>query len=448
VFQRQEVQENAPVGVAGRLPSIRVLRCRSALEVFVPCVECETNPVTPGHFCECCGRKLSEAEKARIKPYVAPVALCASCGAPAEHGDLCRACRKSFGASAAEVAMPTANIAEEPANPEIVRSDTAKLESARLEAARAEAARLKAELAKQEAERLEAVKAEERRLRALDARPTMNTVAIQRIQKPAPAIARPSVPAVKRHQTWAMAYLVIFAFVALAAFAVGIFSLKLQLQPSAAVVEQQPASAAITEVSDAPSSARPQKSAPAPAPARSSSPAPTRPSAPTKNRPAVDARPPAVPAKVERASASPVEAQVSTRNAVNETPPAAAAAPAPRPVAVNNAPVEPPAEPRGPLFDPSQVQEAPRVATRVEPKLPPSLRNIQFEDVVIVRLLVSETGRPSRVSLLRRSKIGQPIDDAVMAAVNQWTFAPARRKGEAVSSWYNVGVPISGAKAR
>jgi protein TonB len=425
---------------------------------LVPCVECETNPITPGHFCECCGRKLSEAEKAKIKPDVAPVPLCASCGAPAELGDLCRACRKSFGApagsKAAEVATPTANIAEEPATPEIVRSDTAKLESARLEAARAEAARLKAELARQEAERLEALKAEEKRLRALDARPTMNTAAIPRLPKPAPAMARPSVPTAQRHRGRTMAYLAIFVMVALAAFAGGIFSLKLQ-QPSVAVVEQQTASANIVEVPKAPSSASQQKSAPTPAPARASAPparasaaAPVRASAQTKNRPAAGGRPSAVPAKVERASASPGETQGSARNVVNEVPPVAAATPASRPVAVNNVPVEAPAEPRGPLFEPSQVQEAPRVARRVEPKLPASLGNIQFEDVVIVRLLVSETGRPSRVSLLRRSKIGQPVDDAVIAAVNQWTFAPAKRKGEPVSSWYNVGVPISGAKSR
>ena len=117
--------------------------------------------------------------------------------APAEHGDLCRACRKSFGASPAgssgaansEIAKPetvkaesaiAATLQPEVAKPEIVRSDTAKLESARLEAARAEAARLKAEAARQEAERLEAVKTEERKLRAMDARPTMNTVVLQK----------------------------------------------------------------------------------------------------------------------------------------------------------------------------------------------------------------------------------------------------------------------------
>jgi protein TonB len=402
----------------------------------VPCVECETNPITPGHFCECCGRKLSEEEKTRIKPYVAAVPLCASCGAPADKGDLCRACRKSFGASREMEAAPP-----EAARPDASQTDTGKLESVRLEKARAEAAKLKAEAAKQEAERLEAVRAEEKRLRALDARPTMNTVSIPRVQRPAPlppAVARPSVPTAHRHPGRTMAYLAIVVLVAAASFAVGIVSLKLQ-QPPAVVVEQQTADADIAEVPDEPSTATTRKSAPSPAPARSSA---------VPDRRAASAPRPAAPAKVERVSASPAETQVSTRRAANENPPAAAAAPAPRPVAVNNAPAEPPAAPRGPVFEPSQVNESPRITTRVEPKLPPSLRDVQIEDVVIVRLLVSETGRPSRLSLLRKSKIGPPVDEAVMAAVNQWTFSPARRKGEPVSSWYNLGVPIGGARGR
>jgi TonB family protein len=61
---------------------------------------------------------------------------------------------------------------------------------------------------------------------------------------------------------------------------------------------------------------------------------------------------------------------------------------------------------------------------------------------VIVRVLVSQTGHVSLVNVLRRSKTGVALDDAVVAAVKQWTFSPARKRGEAVSCWYHVGVPI------
>jgi TonB family protein len=97
---------------------------------------------------------------------------------------------------------------------------------------------------------------------------------------------------------------------------------------------------------------------------------------------------------------------------------------------------------RGPFFGPTDVTESPRIVSRVEPKVPPQLRHQSIDDVVVVRLLVSQVGEPSRVSVLRHAKLGAPVDDAVIAAINQWTFSPARKKGEAVSSWFNVGVPI------
>jgi outer membrane biosynthesis protein TonB len=49
------------------------------------------------------------------------------------------------------------------------------------------------------------------------------------------------------------------------------------------------------------------------------------------------------------------------------------------------------------------------------------------------------------VNILRRSKAGASLDDAIVAAVKKWTFAPAKRRGEAVSCWYHVGVPVANA---
>jgi TonB family protein len=101
-----------------------------------------------------------------------------------------------------------------------------------------------------------------------------------------------------------------------------------------------------------------------------------------------------------------------------------------------------PTPPAGRLFEPVDVDESPRVATRVEPQLPDDLAKRFPQDVVIVRVLVSPSGHPFRVSLLRRSRGGRSLDDAVVAAVSQWTFSPARKRGEAVSCWMNFGVPI------
>ena len=75
------------------------------------CAECVTDPLTPGHYCECCGRKLSLEERGALK--TAPVTLeaachapghhgasparCGSCGGPSADGDLCRSCQQAFG---------------------------------------------------------------------------------------------------------------------------------------------------------------------------------------------------------------------------------------------------------------------------------------------------------------------------------------------------------------
>jgi TonB family protein len=101
-----------------------------------------------------------------------------------------------------------------------------------------------------------------------------------------------------------------------------------------------------------------------------------------------------------------------------------------------------PIAPVGRLFEPADVDESPRVASRVEPQVPDDVMKRFPKDVVVVRVLVSQTGHPFRVSLLRRSLGGPSLDNAVVSAVSQWTFSPARKRGEAVSCWMNFGVPI------
>jgi len=102
----------------------------------------------------------------------------------------------------------------------------------------------------------------------------------------------------------------------------------------------------------------------------------------------------------------------------------------------------PSAAPLPPFFEMRDVNVAPQVAGRVAPQLPDGLRAHELNDIVVVHVLVSQSGQPSNVSLLRRSKAGRSVDDAVVTAVKQWTFSPARKKGEVVSCWLNVGVPV------
>ena len=89
-----------------------------------------------------------------------------------------------------------------------------------------------------------------------------------------------------------------------------------------------------------------------------------------------------------------------------------------------------------------QVDQGPQITSRVEPQLPESLQTGPINEIVIARVLVSQAGHPALVSLLRRSKSGVELDDAVVAAVRRWSFTPATRRGEAVSCYLHVAVPV------
>lgn len=184
----------------------------------------------------------------------------------------------------------------------------------------------------------------------------------------------------------------------------------------------------------------PQAALPTPAPKATPGPAPAEAPKPVKtpvSTSAVARRSSAAPSKPRAASAPPPEpipaATVSLpveTVALVEAPRAAAPA-APTPSAL-----------QGPFFEPTDVNETPRVVTRVEPDVPDDLRSRARNEIVIVRMLVSHSGQPSRVSLLRKSKTGPRLDDAVLAAVSQWRFSPAKKRGEAVNCWFNMGVPV------
>src|SRR5262249_28324775 len=145
----------------------------------------------------------------------------------------------------------------------------------------------------------------------------------------------------------------------------------------------------------------------------------------------------------------PAATSLGVQNSTHE----GSAAPSARPIAPREAdvaatlptPVEP-ETPVAPFFETKDVNESPRIETRVEPRVPEALRARSSNEIVVVRALVSESGRPSRISLLRRTKAGPELDAVVVEAVNQWTFAPATKKGKAVSCWLNFGIQVQPAE--
>ena len=208
------------------------------------------------------------------------------------------------------------------------------------------------------------------------------------------------------------------------------------VQPAAAAPTREPEVTPVSVAVPVATTARDESAvvAPKPAPAapvaaKANASAMPRPN--TSRVPAKNVRQPVTP--VKPAAATVVPSIVAAP--APEPPPAPVAAPEPKP--------EPPAAPVGPFFELRDVSETPRVATRVEPQLPDDLRDRQLNEVVIVRVLVTQAGQPLMVNLLRKSKAGASLDNAIVAAVKQWTFVPAKKRGEAVSCWFHVGVPVS-----
>ena len=106
-------------------------------------------------------------------------------------------------------------------------------------------------------------------------------------------------------------------------------------------------------------------------------------------------------------------------------PPPPVAAPAP-PAPPAPAPVTPASANAGYLHNPAP--EYPALAMR---------RN--WQGTVLLRVHVLSTGKPGEIQIQKSSGRDQ-LDDAALAAVKRWSFAPAKQGNNPVDGW--VSVPI------
>jgi len=434
----------------------------------VRCDKCQAEAVEPALFCEQCGQELTTQETCSLDASQTSdeqftfdfsetsSARCGSCGGPSPDGDLCPVCLQAFSsvlnASAARAGerSATANVAvatSEPklyAVPELIALCDSPASVDEVPVAEVSVAESPAAFAQSPAVVAEAAKAPTEPAAAV-----VIEMPVAAAKVPAPAV---EAPLRNRAEVVAAAAVLIIAAVGVPAGARWLQTQAAQRARDQQVIERpapapaKPATVAQAVVPAPPVQATPQpatvevgvKPAAAPAPP-AVLPAPaaavqTKQVNPRQVRPAPKTKT-AVPAQPAATAVAAAPAPAP--------PPAPEPAPAPQPpvVAAQVAPV--PEAPSGKLFEPSDVDETPRISGRVAPQLPGNLARTS-NDVVVVRILVSQSGHAFRVNLLRRSRLGPAADEAVVAAVRQWTFSPARKRGEAVSCWLNVGVPLSG----
>jgi TonB family protein len=378
----------------------------------VRCVGCETELLTSSHYCECCGIRLSLHETRALEtapvtesdpraPDSSPASesRCESCGGPCAHGDLCQSCQQALDSflGSGELATPVSDAATAPVDAVPVEQTTPAeaapsaplLPEATIAQVLPEATMMSAD---DNVARSQVVRTDE-------ARAETEATCAEIAPKPAVVNKRPDVPGPSQHRPHAIALAA--TAVVVAAISGGGYWLRIHEQPVTAREEQQTLVVKDPTVPEHRSSAS-RLSAAATTAARSRKPAAAPPSA--------------------RASARPNPTASTPHRGV--------------------VPALLPEPPLGPFFETTTVNESPRIATRVEPQLPEEFRARPLSEIVIVRALVSQGGHPSRISLLRRSRTGPRLDNAVITAVNQWTFAPARKRGQAVSCWFNFGVPV------
>lgn len=148
-------------------------------------------------------------------------------------------------------------------------------------------------------------------------------------------------------------------------------------------------------------------------------------------------------AKKKGAPAAHMEAPaVAAAPEVAPTPLPATTLPSPPPAPVAAPPPAEPVVPTGPTFEVTQVDVKPQIEKSVPARYPSEVRE-PASDVVVLRVLIGPNGTPADVRVLRKSRIDAALDRAAVAAVRQWKFSPAKKRAQAVSCWYSVGVQLS-----
>jgi eukaryotic-like serine/threonine-protein kinase len=97
---------------------------------------------------------------------------------------------------------------------------------------------------------------------------------------------------------------------------------------------------------------------------------------------------------------------------------------------------------KGRVYEAADVDRGPRVLKQVAPTYPPGAARRRLQDVIVLKALIDVAGRVADVRIIKGSAKDHSFDAAAVDAVRQWSFAPARKAGQPVACWLNVGVPF------
>lgn len=94
----------------------------------------------------------------------------------------------------------------------------------------------------------------------------------------------------------------------------------------------------------------------------------------------------------------------------------------------------------GSLVPFEELDTPPRIARVVKPGYPPLELKARIGGTVVLRVLVSETGKPAEVVVLRKARAG--LDASAVEAVQKWSFTVPMKDGVPVRTWMTVPIPF------
>ena len=86
------------------------------------------------------------------------------------------------------------------------------------------------------------------------------------------------------------------------------------------------------------------------------------------------------------------------------------------------------------------MDRPPSIAHIVKPVYPRLALQARVGGTVVLRVLVSETGAPAEIEVVREGRAG--LTEAAVRAVRGWTFEPAVKDGVPVRTWISVPIPF------
>jgi TonB family protein len=81
---------------------------------------------------------------------------------------------------------------------------------------------------------------------------------------------------------------------------------------------------------------------------------------------------------------------------------------------------------------------APRPLAMPDPDYTEQAREAKLQGMCVLKLIVGADGKPRDIRVIR--SLGMGLDEKAMAAVSQWTFAPATKDGMPVPVQISVQV--------